>query len=185
MQNIYFTADTHFGHANIIKYCHRPFLNKSEMDQVLLDNINSLVQPNDILYHLGDFAFGDPIFYRKQIKCKNIFFIYGNHDKNIMYDNQVQTYFKWCKHYHELTIDDQLIVLMHYSMNVWNKSHRSSYQLYGHSHGSLPDNINALSIDVGIDTCLFEHKQYYPYSLEEINVIMKTYKTYMPIDHHV
>ncbi|MBL8880695.1 MAG: hypothetical protein JNG88_16400 [Phycisphaerales bacterium] len=53
---IWFTADTHFGHANIIKHCRRPFASVEEMDETLLRNINARVGRSDTLYHLGDFA---------------------------------------------------------------------------------------------------------------------------------
>jgi len=45
----WFISDTHFGHANIIKYCSRPFRTAGEMDKVILDNINAVVKPDDTL----------------------------------------------------------------------------------------------------------------------------------------
>ena len=57
--NIFFTSDTHFGHANIIKYAHRPYTDVDEMNKALIDNWNSVVKPNDIVFHLGDFMFGN------------------------------------------------------------------------------------------------------------------------------
>jgi len=30
--NIWFTADTHFGHLNVIKFCNRPFTSAEEDD---------------------------------------------------------------------------------------------------------------------------------------------------------
>jgi calcineurin-like phosphoesterase family protein len=81
---IYFTADTHFGHANIIKYCTRPFLDAGEMDRMMVTNWNETVQPSDTVYHLGDFAFASPD--RAKHILSNLsghkVLILGNHDRS-------------------------------------------------------------------------------------------------------
>lgn len=53
---IYFTSDPHYGHANVIKYCGRPFASVDEMTSKLINNWNSVVTPDDIVYCLGDFS---------------------------------------------------------------------------------------------------------------------------------
>jgi calcineurin-like phosphoesterase family protein len=50
MPNTWFTADFHFGHNNIIRYCNRPFRSVEEMDQTILERLNASVKPNDTLY---------------------------------------------------------------------------------------------------------------------------------------
>lgn len=99
-QRVFFTSDTHFHHKNI---CHgvsrwadertcRPFETLEEMDQKLIENINSTVGEDDILVHLGDWSFGgsDQIWnFRKQINCKNIHLILGNHDHHIAGDKVI------------------------------------------------------------------------------------------------
>jgi len=90
----WFTADMHLGHANIIKYCDRPFSSLEEMNRILIRNWNARVKPEDIVFHIGDFCFkntpggkkgeGVPISARdweKQLNGK-IIHIKGNHDKN-------------------------------------------------------------------------------------------------------
>ena len=55
--NIFFTSDTHFGHKNILNFCERPFKDTDEMDETIITNWNNKVGKNDIVFHLGDFAF--------------------------------------------------------------------------------------------------------------------------------
>ncbi|MDI6814005.1 MAG: hypothetical protein QMD10_10760, partial [Desulfitobacteriaceae bacterium] len=56
-ERVHFTADQHFGHANIIKHCNRPFGTVTEMDEYLLEQWNSCVDENDTIYILGDLFF--------------------------------------------------------------------------------------------------------------------------------
>jgi calcineurin-like phosphoesterase family protein len=149
MGKLFFTADTHYMHKNICKgvsnwtdtsKC-RDFATLEEMNQALVDGINSVVRPDDILFHLGDFSFGDINHYkrfRSQIVCQNIYLIYGNHDGHIIRNDEgLQGLFKECSFYREVTCNGQKIIMSHYGMRVWNQSHRDAWMLYGHSHGYL------------------------------------------------
>jgi len=152
-------------------------------DEALIANWNAKVPQGASVYHLGDFCF-DATKAAKIIDRLNgqIFFIRGNHDKNI---SQFQNKFGWVKDLYELKVSDpdakhgtQGIVLCHYAMRVWNKSHHSNWMLHGHSHGSLEDLTNLLSFDVGVDC-----HNYTPLSYNDVKAIMKK-KTWKPIDHH-
>ena len=55
--DIWFTSDSHFGHRNIITYSSRPFSSVEEMDETLIQNWNSVVKPNDLIFNLGDVFF--------------------------------------------------------------------------------------------------------------------------------
>jgi len=81
---IFFTADTHFGHSNIIKYCARPFANVQDMNRALIANWNSVVSPLDTIYHLGDFAMGPAALARGYLSRLNgrKILIRGNHDRS-------------------------------------------------------------------------------------------------------
>lgn len=93
MSNIFFTADTHYGHTNIAskegsqwKAGWRDFKNVKDMNWNLINQINKIVGPDDTLYHLGDWSFGgiENIWkFRSQIACQNIHLILGNHDHHI------------------------------------------------------------------------------------------------------
>jgi calcineurin-like phosphoesterase family protein len=53
---IYFTADQHFFHSNIVKYTHRDFQNFDEMNSVIIERYNNVVTDDDIVYHIGDIS---------------------------------------------------------------------------------------------------------------------------------
>jgi calcineurin-like phosphoesterase family protein len=171
----FFTSDTHFGHNNIIKYCNRPFSNIDEMGQAIIDRWNSIVKKNDTVFHLGDFCFHNFNRYFYALNGK-IILIKGNHD-NEAWKNR-DKFFEFRDSYYEIKIDNQPITLCHYAMLVWNKSHYGAWHIYGHSHGTLPDNPNSLSFDCGVDT-----HNFYPYSFDEVKEIMSK-KIFVPIDHH-
>lgn len=97
--NTYIISDTHFRHTNIIKYCNRPFKTTDEMDVTLINNINSVVEKDDRLIHLGDVSFGREanvnavLFLLNQIKCQNVELILGNHDRIIRESKVLQKRF--------------------------------------------------------------------------------------------
>tara|TARA_R110000868_G_scaffold14414_2_gene66997 strand:- start:15350 stop:16072 length:723 start_codon:yes stop_codon:yes gene_type:complete len=234
--NIWFSSDFHYNHKNIVRGTSewedknsqrtRNFLTLEEHNETLIKNINLSVKPDDTLYFLGDWSFGriDAIWnFRKQLICKNIHFIYGNHDQHIeanktigVTDQDVEEYeltidmykykglnqlhlqnlFSSVSYYKELKINGRHFVLCHFAMRVWNKSHKGSIMLYGHSHGTLDqlqpeftaptwigDNYyikNYKTMDVGIDT----HKDFRPYHINEIIEIMDKKEILLNIDHH-
>lgn len=76
-------SDTHFNHNNIISYCGRPFSSLEEMNNRLITNWNEIVQPDDTVYFLGDFAFGIKDNIKKFAQQLNgqKFIVLGNHDR--------------------------------------------------------------------------------------------------------
>lgn len=180
MNNIFFTSDHHFGHANIIKFCDRPFKDVEEMNQVMISRWNEKVTPQDTVYHLGDFGLTDRTQMGEIIDQLNgnIHLIAGNHEGSA---RNHQKKFRWIKDYFELKVKDsecingvQRIILFHYAMRTWRGWSRGNWQLYGHSHGNLPDESNQLAFDVGVDC-----HNFYPLAYEEVKAIMKT-KTWVP-----
>lgn len=167
---VYFTADMHLGHENIIKYCNRPFESAEAMDSELIDNWNELVRPTDVVYHVGDFTLRSRKWALSYIERLNgyIRFVPGSHDRWLSQQLPPSDRFEVLpplvtieyKRY-ENDADSQLIVLCHYAMKTWDRQHYGSWNLYGHSHGKL--SAEPLALDVGVDA-----QQYYPVGLEEI-----------------
>lgn len=163
--SVYFTADTHFGHANIIKYCNRPFADVEEHDQELVRRWNLVVPPDGVVYHLGDFAFGSAQFaadIRRQLNGE-IHFIRGNHDKAAREANRGGAIFASEQDYLVLKGSPD-IVMFHYPIYNWDKKHHGSWHLFGHVHNN-PCNAerNGLCLNVGVDVCAFA-----PLTMEEV-----------------
>lgn len=182
---IWFTSDPHYYHAKVIQYSRRPFKTVEEMNETLIANCNSKVKSGDTLYCLGDFGFADQdklkIIVHRLNGDKHL--ILGNHDR---YKKMFGIGWNSIQQYLEIKVPDenplsgfagfQHIALFHYSLRVWNKSHYGAWQAYGHSHGTLYDDPNLLSTDVGVDPCNF-----FPISYEELKEKMKK-KTWKPIE---
>ena len=161
---IFFTADSHYNHANIIKHCKRPFKSVVEMDETIIERWNSVVKERDDVYHLGDFGFCDPEEYILRLNGR-IKFVEGNHDQRLL---------RWARsrnlvipQIRKIKIEDITVTLCHFGMRVWHKSHFNMWHLYGHSHGGLDP--QGKSFDVGMDKWNF-----YPVSWTQVKEKMAT-----------
>ena len=152
---IYFTADTHFGHENIIKLCDRPFANKHDMDHTLISNWNDVVTDSDTVYHLGDFGFKSSAAYLRDIMGRlngKIILIRGNHDKNTIKANNQCDRFDSVHDMLEIDVDGKHVFLCHYPTLEWPRYHQGSYHLFGHVHGNIPSHkLDPRQADVGVD----------------------------------
>lgn len=158
MDTVFFTADWHLGHSNILRFCDRPFDDIEEHDGALIENANEVVG-DGVCYHLGDFSLGRKLGSRLGRLTGEWHFLPGSHDRWMR---------RYPFHMHErfvaesplLSLEFKLggkhplvVVLCHYAMRVWDRSHYGSLHLYGHSHGKLPG--LGKSMDVGVDACGF------------------------------
>lgn len=142
-------ADTHFNHSNIIKYCNRPFTNVEDMDNQLIKNWNNVVNKNDIVYHLGDFALGNIekiAEYKSKLNGK-IFLIMGNHD---IYN--IKKYYEagFDKVYDKPIIYNDFFILSHKPMFLTENMPYAN--IFGHVHNdpkyiSASDNSFCVSIE--------------------------------------
>ena len=152
----WFTSDLHFGHRNIIKYCRRPFGNVELMDAALVENWNRVVQPDDVVWNLGDLAFCcSP---KHAYECFSQLngeqhFIMGNHDSiAAMFGVESpgpKRLASWYDGYAEVEVEGQKLVLCHYAMREWHHALRGVWHLFGHTHGCLRP--FGKSVDVGVD----------------------------------
>ena len=166
----FFTSDTHFDDEYAIPYFHRPFESVEEMNAVIVEKWNRLVTDEDTVYHLGDFALDNIEHFKRWASQLHgrIKILPGRHDQTWVKDfeahEKVQVIAPLISlEFPELTVgaSAQVIVLCHYSMQVWDRSNQGAWHLFGHSHGKLKG--IGLSFDVGVDCTDFA-----PLSLEAV-----------------
>lgn len=175
--SLWFISDTHFGHAGILFM--RPFRDTVEMDEAMIAAWNTRILPKDHVFHLGDFSFHRPEKTLEILARLNgvKYLIRGNHDRNNLNAACLAMFDGGVDHYHEITVGSQLICLCHFPFRSWNGMHHNSWNLHGHSHGSMQP--NGKQLDVGVDV----GKKYRPISLQEIMEDM-AYKKFVKTDHH-
>ncbi len=111
-----------------------------------------------------------------------IHLITGNHDKKFIKKGYVTSRMESIQPYLELKLDNQYVVMCHYAMEIWNGSHKGSWQLFGHSHGSLDEWCrDRKSMDVGVDAENGEN--YAPISWEKVKQVMES-RPVKFVDHH-
>ncbi len=169
---IWFTSDTHFGHANVLGFTDRPYEDVAQMNHAFVNAINERVLPDDELYILGDFSFkmaaAEAAALRARIRCRKVHLVPGNHDKDWTHKDVAGTFIVEppivC-----LKVDGQKIVLSHYPMMDWQSMAHGSWHLHGHIHstGSVYNKLNRkqglLRYDVGVNA-----NGWAPVNLEEI-----------------
>jgi len=157
---IYFIADTHHHHKNVIRFDNRPFSNIYEMDNAIIANWNSIVKPNDTVYHLGDVAMSG----KQQAKAivdklvGKIILISGNHDKKCA---SKLSRFETIKDMDVIYYKEFSIHLCHYPIESWFRKNHNQYHLHGHSHGKAQILKNRLDMFCG-------NWNYTPVSIETI-----------------
>ena len=174
----FFVSDTHFGHKNIIKYCNRPWDNVQEMNAGLIERWNSVVEPDDEVWHLGDFCMGGtrPKDWLPRLNGK-IHLIRGNHDPHV--EDQG---FASVQNYKELNIQGKKITLLHFPMRAWNGSHKGTWHLFGHVHGTMTVQYgrkgvkDAMAIDAGVDC-----HDYTPVSFEQVCKMMSKHAEFLRV----
>lgn len=183
MSNIWITSDSHFSHTNIAGKAisswntgYRDFDSIEDMNNSIVDSFNKVAKKDDVIYHLGDWSFGgkDKVKeFMDRLVCKNVVLIYGNHDHNIR-----KYYNSLFMETHDLLnrkIAGRNFVLCHYSMQVWEASHRGTLHCFGHSHHT----INGVGRSMDVGWCGFRR----PLNIEEVIDTLDSKKISF-VDHH-
>lgn len=149
MSRTFFISDTHFGHQNIIRLAKRPFASVEEMDQAMIANWNAVVQPEDLVWHLGDVSWHHILKTAELLPSLNgrKRLVRGNHDPFALSFDRA---FEWIGDYAEIKIEDRRVVLSHYPMEEWNGFYKGWIHLHGHVHGKTLNPIKN-RYDVGVE----------------------------------
>ena len=161
---LYFSSDSHFQHANICKYCHRPFTSRKEMDDALITNWNSVVPEDGIVVHCGDFMLphktGDKEYKKiwNKLNFKTLILCRGNHDRidcgTYVYDDKTV-----------IVVDVAMILVEEIKIMAFHcpvTAYPADYQVFGHIHtlsdgtcygidGDVNDRLRKTQYDVGAD----------------------------------
>ena len=187
--NVFFTSDTHFGSKRTLELSKRPFSSVEEMDTTLINNWNSMIKPNDIVYHLGDFGDYDVL---KKLNGR-IFLVLGNYELEEMkkdFDSNYKSYKKQLiklgfenvyqnmllptefKTDDVLSLDKFTSTEMMYLTHEPLNTDRTKFNLFGHIHDR--QKCKRYGLDVGVDAHFL-----YPISFENVifykNAIQKFY----------
>lgn len=187
-QNTWISSDLHAFHKNIVRKLSswndgstmRDFDSVDQMNDTIVNNINSVVKEEDLLICLGDWNFGGiqnlPIF-RERIACRNIILVLGNHDGRhgqefdpIVRGRRSSSYFKMYTQYLEAIYNDIPIIMFHYPIASWNHMGKGAIHTFGHIHsvGEARFFNGGKSMDVGLDG-----NNMMPYHIDEILSLMK------------
>ena len=167
--NIWFTADLHLYHDNILWLNKRPFKTCDEMWEAIKADWNSKVKDEDYVFVLGDVLWGSSTTrlanMAKELKG-HICIIMGNHDKEKLIPKTGKTNFSVFESYSRMDFIrvvsdrlgiDQPVYMSHYPALSWPSKGRGSIHLHGHVHGDM-DQYNEespdLRVDVGVDAKL-------------------------------
>ena len=167
---ILYTADLHFGHANVIRFDHRPFNDVDEMDYTLIQLWNGRVQKDDQIYIVGDFCYRNSKpeeWYLRQLKGHKHLII-GNHDHKLLANPKAMSYIESVDHIGYLTDQGCQICMCHYPIAEWDGFYKGHYLIYGHIHNIKNETFDFMktrenALNAG---CMINH--FSPVSLQEL-----------------
>lgn len=174
---IFYIADIHFGHENVLRFDNRPFADTQSMEDVLIQNWNGRVGEEDTVYVLGDAFWKNEENSVKVIQKLNghKHLIRGNHDRICG-----QLRFRWesIEPYAEINDGNTLVILSHYPLPFYKNQRYGAVMLYGHVHNSrewqLIEKWKHEQWNMGIPCrlinvgCMMDYMNYAPRTLEEL-----------------
>ena len=154
MTHIFIVSDTHFSHANILKFTDsttgqriRPQFNTvEEMDEHMVECWNSVVGHNDIVYHLGDVYYDNGHKFLSRLKGRKRL-ILGNHDNGK--SEHIQKYFQKVLMWR--MFPEFNCVLTHVPMHE-SSMYKVQYNLHGHIHQNASPTLRHINCSVEVQS---------------------------------
>ena len=133
---VYFIADTHFGHTNVLRLCNRPFETVEQMNEMFIENWNRRVTGRDSIYVIGDLFFRceDPDAILRRLHGKK-HLIVGNHDSSWMSKVDARKFFQSVELMKVISDGEHAMTLCRYPLLSW-KHAKTSYMIHGHIHAN-------------------------------------------------
>lgn len=152
---VFLISDTHFGHANIIKYAERPFDSVEEMNEAMVENWNSVVKQGDKVYHLGDVTMNSKsLDILSRLNGRKVL-IKGNHD--------TQKLKFYTPHFYDIRGSHELdnFILTHIPVALEQSARYPQGNIHGHLHEKNMDNHWYINVSV-------EQINYTPIAFDDI-----------------
>lgn len=167
MPEIFLISDTHFGHANILKFVGqygsrvRPhWEDVDSMNEDMIERWNKTVGVNDTVYHLGDVVMNRRYLPLVGRLNGNKELVMGNHD--VFHVNEYMTYFKRLHG----SVKKANLVMSHIPIHPIEIPVSAYGQVHGHIHEKTMNNARYFNVSV-------EVIDYTPISLDVVAEIMK------------
>lgn len=151
----YITSDLHFSHSNILKFnpATRVYKDVDHMNAEMIRAWNSTVQPDDLVYILGDFAFTNPVRAAEIARSLNgrKILVRGNHDSKLVKHAEFADCFESIHDYLTVNYNGTRVSMFHYPIAEWDQCHRGAVHFHGHVHGK-PTGLERYRVrDAGMD----------------------------------
>lgn len=172
---IFYTADLHLMHTNVLAYCGRPFGSVEEMNEALIANWNNKVGRNDTVYVIGDLYLGKMADFDATISRlkghKHL--VLGNHDDFASNEARLG-YFESVELMSRFRQDKRLYTLCHYPLLEWPDGRHDRYGegdgvlIHGHIHNAVshlyrPLFTSPCALNAGVDV-----NYYAPVTMQEL-----------------
>ena len=192
----FITSDLHLGHKRIREFCPESrgqFQSVEEMNEAIINNINSVVTDNDTLYILGDIAFNSPLIacdFLKQMNGEKVI-VWGNHDRKLRQSTEfesqkrlmgVRSHQDYISKHFEVDGVKHGVVMMHFPIYSFEGIRFGAAHFHGHLH-SARDKRNTFgptvrAMDIGADGNFLT-----PYNIDDLLREMST-RVFSPEDYH-